>query len=156
MFLVCCILVIPRSAWIDPAADVKGPFSGSREMAAIVEQTVPDRSIIAIHNNELSTSIAAYIYESEKALVIWDIDNGCEFKIHKWGRENKRNITDDMIQETTYADCGRNEHCYYISGTKDPAPDPEQPLSDIMTLVSKNTVLNTWNEYYQLYDLSND
>jgi len=153
LLLACCVLVIPRSAWIDPVSDVKGPFSGSREMATIVEETVPDKSIIAIRNNELSPSIAAYLYESEKNYIIWDIDNGCEFQIHKWGRENKRIITDDMIAETVYKDCGRIANCYYISGTK--ALDPEQLQTGKMTLIKKNTSPNTWDEYYQLYKLSN-
>ena len=153
LFFVCCVLVIPRSAWIDPVADLKGPFSGSREMASIVEETVPDKSIIAIRNNELSTSIVAYLYESGKNYTVWDIDNGCEFQIHKWGRENKRNVQDDMIMETAYKDCDRNESVYYINATT--SLDPEQLQTGKMTLIKKNTSPNTWDEYYQLYKLSN-
>ena len=153
LFLVCCVLAIPRSAWIDPVADIKGQFSGSLEMAMIVDETVPDKSIIVIRNNELSTSIASYLYESEKNYTIWDIDNGCEFQIHKWGRENKRNVQDDVIVETAYKDCGKKEGCYYINATT--SIDPEQLQSGKITLIKKNTSPNTWDEYYQLYKLSN-
>jgi len=153
LLLVCCVLVIPRSAWVDPVEDVKGPFSGSLEMAAIVEETVPDKAVIVIRNNELSTSIAAYLYESENNYTIWDIDNGCEFQIHKWGRENKRNVQDDMIAETAYKDCGKKENCYYINATT--ILDSEQLQSGKMTLINKNTSPNAWDEYYQLYKLSN-
>ena len=149
LFLVCCLLAIPQSAWIDPVADVTGQFSGSLEMAKIIEDSVPDGSIIAIHNDELSTSIVAYLYESDKNLVLWDIDNGCEYRIHKWGKINLRDIPDGQLYGTICEDCKEYRNVFFVDGTS--APEHDNFSEENMELIGKNSSTNKWKEYYWLY-----
>ena len=150
LFLICCLLVIPKCTFMDPLADVKGQFSGGKEMAAIVDDSAPDGSVIALHNDKLCTTIAAYLYESEKKFTIWDIDNGCEFRIHKWGRTNKRTIPDELLYEIIKQDCSRDD-VYFINGTGKPGIEPIS--SENMKVIGRNTETNICNEYYQLYEL---
>ena len=149
LFVICCLLAIPQSAIKDPLVDVKGPFSGSLEIAQMVEESVPDESMIVMHNDKLCTSIAAYLYESDKQLTIWDIDNGCEFKIHKWGRENNRTILNENLYEVILEDCEEKENVFFVDGVD--SIDAELIPSDRMTLIGKNEEPNKWNEYYRLY-----
>jgi len=149
LFVICCLLAIPQSAIKDPLMDVKGPFSGSLEIAQMVEESVPDESIIAMHNDMLCTSIAAYLYESDKQLTIWDIDNGCEFKIHKWGRENNRTISNENLYEVILEDCGGKENVFFVDGVE--SINAELIPSDGMSLIGKNEEPNKWDEYYRLY-----
>lgn len=152
LFAICCILMIPKSAWIDPVSDVKGPFSGSLEMAQIIEKNVPKQSVIVIHNDMLSTSIASYLYESNKQYLLWDIDNACKYVIHKWGKPNKRKVTQKTLYKTICEDMNGTGTIYYVKGIR--ALKSDIPSIDKMTLIGKNKVPNTWNEYYQLYKVN--
>ena len=152
LFAICCILMIPKSAWIDPISDVKKPFSGSLEMAQIIEEHVPSKSVIVIHNDLLSTSIVSYLYESNKQYLLWDIDNGCKYVIHKWGKTNKRKITQKTLYNTICKDMNVTKPIYYVKGIL--ALKSNIPSIDKMTLIGKNKVPNTWNEYYQLYKVN--
>lgn len=151
LFLICCLLLIPKSALIDPLSDVKGQFSGGMEMAAMVDDIASDGSVIALHNDMLCTSIAAYLYESENKYTIWDIDNGCEFRIHKWGRMNKRVLQDMQLYEIIKEDCGSDNNVYFINSTQELETTPIS--SENMKVIGRNTEPNTWSEYYQLYEL---
>ena len=149
LFLICCVLVMPNSTYKDPIADVHGQFSGSLEMAKMVEKNVPDGSVVVVHNDYFCTTIAAYLYEAKKDYTIWDIDNGCEFRIHKWGRPNKRTIPDKLLYKTIKDDCNRYKNKFYIYGTSNPATNMLSLRH--MKEIGKNSSLNKWAEYYQLY-----
>lgn len=154
LFAICCMLMIPKSAWLDPVSDIKGPFSGSLEMAQIIEKNAPNHSVIVIHNDMFSTSIASYLYESNKQYLLWDIDNGCKYVIHKWGKPNRRKVTQKALYETICKDINVSKIVFYVNGFQKLKPDI--PSIDKMTLIGKNKVPNTWNEYYQLYKVNRD
>lgn len=152
IFMISCILMIPKSAWIDPRADIHGQFSGSLEAAELLEENAPERSVIVMHNDMYSTSIAAYLYESNKEYLLWDIDNGCEYTIHKWGRSNKRIITPETIYESICEDLRGNKSVYYVRGVG--SLDSELISVGEIDLVGRGEVPNTWNEYYQIYRIN--
>lgn len=149
LLLICCVLAIPNCTFKDPISDVHGQFSGSLEMAKMVEKNVPDGSVVVVHNDYFCTTIAAYLYEAKKDYTIWDIDNGCEFRIHKWGRPNKRTIPDKLLYKTIKDDCNRYKNKFYIYGTSNPATNMLSLRH--MKEIGKNSSLNKWAEYYQLY-----
>ena len=152
LFAICCIIMIPRCIWIDPVSDVKGPFSGSLEMAHIIEENAPSQSVIVIHNDLLSTSIVSYLYESNKHYLLWDIDNGCKYVIHKWGKPNKRKVTEKTLYKTICEDLNVLGNIYYIKGIR--ALESDILSIDKIIFIEKNKVPNTWNEYYQLYKVN--
>ncbi len=152
LFAICCIIMIPQSAWFDPVSDIKGPFSGSLEMVQIIEKNAPNQSVIVVHNNSLSTSIVSYLYDSNKQYLLWDIDNGCKYVIHKWGKPKKRKLTQKTLYKTICEDVNVPETIYYVKGIQTLKPDI--PSIDKMKLIGRNKVPNKWNEYYQLYKVN--
>ncbi len=150
--VACLVLLIPQSVLIAPIKDLKGQYSGSLEIAKLTELTVPNDSIVIIQNNSLCTSIVAYLYESDNNFILWDIDNGCEFQIHKWGRDNIRALSDDTILEAVKEDFNGDENIYYVRGVG--VLEEDDTGIGGMTLIGKNSVPNEWDEYYQLYKVS--
>lgn len=149
IFCVCCLFVLYKSAWLDPMSDLKGPFSGSLDIVKQTEKLLPEKAVIVIKNNEYSTSIAAYLYESGKNFMIWDIDNGSEFRIHKWGRKNGRSVAKERVYDFISDDFSQFESVYYIESAKSLNAFSQQ--NEKMVLIGQNTEPNIWNEYYRLY-----
>lgn len=151
-FLVACMIVTPKIAFFDPAADINGPYSGSLEMAQLVENSVPDDSAIVLCNDELSTSMAAYLYDSSKQYFIWDISNGREYTIHKWGAPDERTI--ESLYDTMKADLPDRENIYFVYSISSNRNKYKNIQDDRMDLIGQNDQENIWNEYYQLYKIN--
>ena len=153
LLVICCVFVIPKSAWIDPVEDLKGQYSGSLEIVKYAEKIIPNNSVVAIRNDKLCTSIAAYLYESDKHFLIWDIDNGYEYRIHKWGKSNSRKITNDTLHEYLSADLNEFDNVFYIDCVE--SYEMINQFTDDLILLARNSDRNKWNEYYRLYQVVN-
>ena len=154
LFVFCCVLSIPQSVGIDAAFDVNGPFSGSREIVDLITDNAPENSVIALHNDLLSTSIVSYLYDAGKNYTLWDIDNGEEYTIHKWGRENIRAVDNESLYEVICSDVGDKESVYFVNAQQ--SLEFGGQASEQMVLTGQNSVPNIWNEYYQLYEVKMD
>ena len=131
----------------DMLFDVRGPFSGSKEIAEQIIAAVPDHSAIILVNDEYCTSPYAYLTASEKQYYFWDIENAEEFSIHKWGRRKLRNLETDEVPEYAeqdFASDGRKR--YFLTAEKMDAKYDG-------AVVCVNTKQNKWEENYWVYDL---
>lgn len=173
MLLLMCVPLIPKSLYFDTYYDIRQPFSGSKEIAKIINDNVEDGSVIMINNHFLCTPVIAYLSDSPKNYVIWDLENNKQFVIHKWGETypdviNESNIAeyaDKIIKENGftgniyYVKC--NEYLPTIKDGKILVSGffregtvvyvPEVQPNDRLELIDKNRTLNYWNEYYLLY-----
>ena len=172
MLLLMCVPLIPKSL-IDTDYDIKKPFSGSKEIAKIINDNAEDGSVIMINNHFLCTPVIAYLSDSPKTFVIWDLENNRQFSIHKWGETYPVHIDESNIAE--YGDKiirenGFTGNVYYVKGNEY-LPEikdgkvlvsgffredtvvyvPEVQPNDRLELIDKNRTLNYWNEYYLLY-----
>ena len=152
LFVLICLLSVP-TCMMDSIADIKGPFSGSLEIADMIENKTPEESVIVLRNNYLSTSIVSYLSDSKKHYLLWDIDNGTEFVIHKWGKNNKRNITDESLYDAICSDISSNENVYFINSRETFEGTNRFPTE--MKLIGQNEMANKWNEYYEAYKVEN-
>ena len=118
-------------------------------MAKTIEAVAEAHAVIALPNDLLAPSIAAYLYDSPKDYLLWDLDNACAFGIHKWGRENARNTGDKTVEELLAEDGKDTGPVYYVQTSE--TPELPDLSSDRMELLGGNEGKNTWNEYYQLY-----
>lgn len=146
LFAVGCLLTVPGTFKF-AQYDVNEPFSGSTEICEAVVENVPDGAVIVMHNDMYCTSIAAYLYDSDRNYTLWDVDNGCEFVIHKWGMENARQLNNEDLYDTICGDI--QGECYFIYAGGSASDDlgfPEQ-----MILTGRNTEQNFWKECYQIY-----
>ena len=175
LLLLMCVPLIPKSLVIDPYYDIKQPFSGSKEIARIINENVEDGSVILINNHFLSTPVLAYLSDYNRNYVFWDLENDRQFFIHKWGETYPVNIDEFNINEYAdkivkengftgnvyYVKC--NEYLpvikdgkvlvsgFYTAGTKVYLPEIEK--NENLILVNKNKEPNYWSEYYLLYKL---
>lgn len=149
LFVLSCLIMIPKSAWLDPMADVNGPYSGSLEAVRIIEENAPAEAVVALHNDSLSTTIVSYLYESEKRYLLWDIDNGCEYTIHKWGRPNRYSFAPGQLYEAIREQLPNAQAVYYVEGSR--KLHSSASASEQMVPAGGNSVPNTWAEYYQIY-----
>ena len=150
LFAASCVLSVPGT-YINARNDIEGPYAGTTEIRDIIENTVPADSVIVIHNDMFSTSLAAYLYESDKNYTLWDIDNGCEFDLHIWGRDNARDLDDEDIYEAICRDIPADRICYYVYGTETLGEAPE--FTEGMILISGNHEENYREEYHLLYQV---
>jgi len=168
-----CVVFIPKSMIIDPYKDITGSYSGSKEIADIVDKNVEDGSLIFVNHDYLTTSVIAYLSDSGKKYVFWDIDNDREFTIHKWGETNPVNIdefniakyADDVLKHNNFA--GK---AYYIKGNEYLIKLKDNKLlfsglskenkniyvheiedNKRLVLIDKNKETNSLSEYYILY-----
>ena len=173
LILVMCIPLIPKSFAIDPYKDITGPYSGSEEIAEIIEKNVEDGSVIVINNNQLCSAVIAHLSDSPKKFIFWDIDNDREFFIHKWGEDNPVIIDETNIRKYA-ANLMKNGNfsgnIYYVKGNEfvteyrdgklyytgvpeasDLVYDPDVMKNSFLTFIDKTREENYWNEYYLLY-----
>ena len=146
-----CVLSLPISLISGAKNDYEGDYSGSREIAAIANDIIPEGAIIAIQNDELSTSVYAYLDELGKDYFIWDINNECEYSIHKWGKANKRNMTWNDISSILRNDFPGRTDVYFIGGQYSLENFTMQYWG--MRQIGRNHKTNTWNEYYGIYKI---
>ncbi len=153
LFAILCIICIPRTV-IDTVNDVQNPFSGSKEMARIIRGNVEDNSVIVVRNNEYSTTVVAYLENTDN--LIWDIDNGKEYTVHKWGSANRREISEDNLMDYLREDLDylqKYDNIYYVqTGNELFAPVQIPGLEP----VDGNKAVNTWDEYYWLYKVNDE
>ena len=149
LIVFMCVLCIPKTILCDTVNDIKGAFSGSKEMAQIVNDNVEKRSAVIIRNDEFSTSIVAYLADTD--CFIWDIDNGNEYTIHKWGHTNQRIIDDDNLMDYIQEDSDylkKYDNVYYVDAKQKLIKPLQSPC---LESIDGNKEENTWNEYYWLY-----
>ena len=173
LMLLMCVPLIPKSLVIDPYKDIKEPYSGSKEIAEMIEANVEDGSVILLNNDFFSTSVIAYLSDSPKKYIFWDVDNDREFFIHKWGEDNPVIIDESNIGEYAARFVKNGDlscNVYYVKGNefltgfKDGKLyvlglfsdntriyDPEITKNKFLSFVDKNRTPNHWNEYYILY-----
>lgn len=173
MLLVMCVPLIPKTLVIDAYGDIKESYSGSKEISELIDRNVENGSVILINNHFLSTSVISYLSDSPKNYVFWDVDNGCEFRMHKWGETNavyidERNISEhvsDTAKKSSisgkvyYVKC--NEYLpviqngnvlvsgFFNSKTRFYIPEIEE--NRYLELIDKNKTENLCSEYYLLY-----
>lgn len=153
ILVVLCVSFIPKSLIIDPYRDIKGPFSGSKEMAKIIDKNVEDGSVIFVNNNFLTTSIVAYLSDSRKNFTFWDVDNDEEFYIHKCGKKNKYYLDESTLKDHVNNIINKNGYtgsCYFVRGNTyiQPKKDYEH-----LTLIGSFEEEHFWKEYYWLYKI---
>ena len=173
LLLVMCVPLIPKSLITDPYKDIKEPFSGSREIAEIIEKNVEDGSVIMVGNEFQTSSVIAYLYDSPKKFVFWDIDNDREFFIYKWGAESPLVIDETNIgkyAEESIKNGKLSGNIYYVKGNTYVTEikngqihitgvfdddtriyEPDVVKNRYLTFIDKNRKQNYWNEYYLLY-----
>ena len=173
LLLLMCVPLIPKSLVIDPLFDIRDSYSGSKEMAEMIEENAEDGSVILINNNYLSTSMIAYLSDSPKKFVFWDIDNDREFFIHKWGEDDPVTIDETNIgkfAEGSIKNGSLSGSIYYVKGNTYVTEikngqihitgvfdddtriyEPDVVTNKALTLIGRNRKVNTWNEYYLLY-----
>ena len=94
-----CAAAMLLCGWKDLMFDIHEPYSGNREIVQMINAKVPERSVIIVMDDAGSTSLSAYLKESEKQYCIWDIENAKEFSVHIWGEEKLRTLEVDEVPE---------------------------------------------------------
>lgn len=152
LLVLSCLLAFPRTVLEDAVYDAQKPFSGSREIAQVIIDTAPENSVVAIHNDYFSMNIVAYLYDSDKNLRIWDIDNAEEYGIHKWGHDNMRAPDSFPIYDTLCSDLPDETRCYWVYGTS--IFQYYHVYYGDIAFVAQNEEPNKWDEYYQLFEVT--
>ncbi len=150
VLLIILLACMPRLIY-DTIKDIEYPFSGSKEIANIIESEVESDSIIVVSNNPYSTSVVAYLANSD--FLIWDITYGEEYVIHKWGKTPTREIDNNNIYDYINEDLRQfveGKKIYYVQTSKKIITDMNIPN---MISIGGNEQSNNWNEYYWLYEV---
>ncbi|MCR5250462.1 MAG: hypothetical protein K6E50_07650 [Lachnospiraceae bacterium] len=138
------LLAFGASGWIytlrGTLRDLQGPYSGSREIARIVIDTLPQGSVLGLEEMQDSEAPRGYIAEKRSDLRFYNAWLGEDWSYYRWVKQKRPEA--ESIAETLRKSGGTE--LYYLTRK-------ELPEDDEMELCGRNSWESVWGEEYCLY-----